>query len=169
MPHVATEDLVLGAREAVAGGIERAAVGHRDANTASRQQSVETDAPAPEGSGLAAEPELAQTEPEPAQAESQPPQAEPEPAQAELHNDDDSARARESTRSRTRTGQLRINAIPYGVVYCNGDEYGPTPLEASVRPGRYDCRVVSPQGQEVRREIEVEPGAGELVTIRFRR
>ena len=56
---------------------------------------------------------------------------------------DEDSRRRSSSR---RAGQLRINAIPYGMVYCNDEDLGRTPVEEAVPPGLYDCRVVSPKG-----------------------
>jgi serine/threonine-protein kinase len=68
---------------------------------------------------------------------------------------------------RREQGSLRINASPWGIVYCDGDSLGRTPIDRRVPLGTYDCLVVSPQGQEVRRRVRVVPDDDEVVQIRF--
>jgi hypothetical protein len=59
-------------------------------------------------------------------------------------------------------GLLRINALPWGTVFLDGEELGDAPIELRLRAGRYRVRLVGP-GSATLRDETVEIEAGQLL------
>ena len=66
-----------------------------------------------------------------------------------------------------RFGEMRVNAEPWGRVFCEGEGFGETPVARRVETGRYSCTIVGPLGQSVERTIRVREGTNPIVSVRF--
>lgn len=60
----------------------------------------------------------------------------------------------------TESGYLSIDAVPYGTVYVDNREIGPTPISKHpIKPGQHTIRIENPGFRTHTENVRVEPGA----------
>lgn len=75
--------------------------------------------------------------------------------------------ARPPPQAQHGTGRLLVNSLPFARVYLDGRDLGMTPLIRDVAAGRHVLRLVTQDGREARRSIEVRAGESFRLVHRF--
>ncbi len=97
------------------------------------------------------------------------PVADAEPAKAKVERKPPPlARAREETPPPPATGILRLNVLPWGDVYVDGDKFGTAPpvRDIALKPGKHRIEIRNPGFASYVQVIDVR--AGEEIRIRHR-
>lgn len=64
-------------------------------------------------------------------------------------------------------GTLRVNSRPWSKVFVDGRDIGKTPLQVPIYEGRHTVKLVTEDGNEQVRTINIQPGAEEKVLVKF--
>ena len=64
-------------------------------------------------------------------------------------------------------GRLVVNSLPWARVFVDGRDYGLTPMMRDVPAGRHTLRLVTQDGREMRRTVEVRADETSRVVLRF--